>query len=117
MTVDPIIYEQINVPLTPRQVMLAEIAQIAAEYGLTLAQIMGRSRRRKVVAARHHAIRHVHSKKHPHWSYPELGRFFGERDHTTIMYAVGRCRRKPRNWLQKYIHQTSDKNSVARDIS
>ena len=62
-------------------------ARIAAEHGVTIAEIDGRSRRRRIVIARWAAIRAVQEER-PGYSFPQIGRAFG-RDHSTIMHALG----------------------------
>lgn len=100
MTVDPIIYQQEPI-MTPRDRTIAHIALIAAKHQLRLCDIMGKSRGRKIVTARNEAIRYVWDKHHGPWSSVDIGRFFGK-DHSTILFAVGRLKnRKPKLWVQK----------------
>ncbi len=58
----------------------------AAELGFTFAQIRSQDRHRKVTFARQLLIYEV--KQLFDRSYPEIGRLFGGRDHTTILHAV-----------------------------
>lgn len=77
-----------KVPVTtPRDYTLALVEDIARKHGVDVKDVRGASRHRPVVLARCEAIRAV-SKARPTWSYPVLGRFFGNRDHTTIMYHL-----------------------------
>lgn len=66
-----------------------QIALTAARvFGVPLAQMRGKSRRRAVATARHAAMflaRHVTGE-----SLNGIGRYFGDRDHTTVMHG---CRR------------------------
>lgn len=76
----------VDIP-TPRQNMRDVVKIIATGYGITAGAIYGDSRAHKVVCARHSAmvaLRHLF----PQYSYMQIGRHFN-RDHTTIMYAVG----------------------------
>lgn len=57
-----------------------------AVTGIKLEAILGQTRYQSVVQARHVAM-YVARKRTPA-SYPELGRRFGDRDHTTVMTAV-----------------------------
>lgn len=68
---------------------MAEIvAEVVAKHHITGAQIMGEGRARNVVTARHEAF----------WlctqftgcSLQQIGRFFGNRDHTTVLHGVRR---------------------------
>lgn len=63
------------------------IANVAAQHGVTPADIIGSSRLRTIVRARQDAIAAVAS-AYPHLSAPALGRAFGDRDHTTILHAL-----------------------------
>ena len=63
----------------------------AARFGLSSADLLGPSRKRKVVAARCAAMRRVWSETT--LSLPAIGRLFG-RDHTTVLHML----RKPKNW-------------------
>ena len=79
-------------PTTPRQFTLAIVESVGARHDVTAAEILAQdgtpgARLRKVVAARHEAIAEVVEAR-PHWSYPTVGRFFGNRDHTSVMHAL-----------------------------
>lgn len=62
------------------------ITAVAISHGFTHADIVGRSRKHNVVAARQEAVVAV-NKKYPMKSLPELGRLF-DRDHTTILHFL-----------------------------
>ncbi|MFJ6322282.1 MULTISPECIES: helix-turn-helix domain-containing protein [unclassified Rhizobium] len=63
----------------------------AAELGFTFDKIRSPDRHRKVVAARQLLMYEV--KKLFDRSYPEIGRLFGGRDHTTVLHAVKKIER------------------------
>lgn len=65
------------------------IAQVAAIYGIPVADIVGRRRSVPIVEARHAAIKAVADRR-PDLSLPQIGRFFGNRDHTTILNALNK---------------------------
>lgn len=65
----------------------AVVADVAFQHGYTPADLIGQERHRAVCRARQHAYWAVRQAK-PHLSYPQIGRFFGGRDHTTIMHGV-----------------------------
>jgi hypothetical protein len=67
------------------------VGRIAKEHGVTFEDIMGPRRLKPVVAARKAAMIAVAAHM-PRWSLPQIGRFFN-RDHTTIMHALGRLKR------------------------
>lgn len=62
------------------------IAEVAATFGFTPDQLRGRHRCAQLALARHTAM--YVARQCTGASYPLLGREFGYRDHTTIMYAV-----------------------------
>lgn len=67
----------------PVQVIIAEVA---AAYGCTAADLLGTSLKRKLTVARHAAYYEVKTQR-PWLSLPQVGRIFG-RDHTTILYGI-----------------------------
>jgi len=74
---------------TPRQEahdIIREIAH-AAGTGVTLEDVLGKSRFRHIIAVRHASIAAI-AKRFPWMSYPHLSRLMGGRDHTTIMHAL-----------------------------
>ena len=76
-----------------RGTVRAEVHQIIREISaatgsdVTVADVMGRSRFQYIVDVRHLAMVEV-SKRFPWMSYPQMGRLFGGRDHSTIMSAL-----------------------------
>ena len=59
---------------------------IAKRNGLTLEDLRGPSRRREVAWPRQEAMAAVYARCNV--SLPWVGRFFGGRDHTTVMHAI-----------------------------
>lgn len=68
------------------------IMEVAIAHGVSYEDILGRSRARHLVAARHEAIYEVR-KRRPHLSLPQIGRIF-KRDHTSILHALRRMEQK-----------------------
>lgn len=69
-----------------------EIAtMVAEEFGLTFAQISSARRTHRLAHARQLAMLCVRQFC-PHLSLPAIGRLFGGRDHTTVIYSLGRAR-------------------------
>jgi hypothetical protein len=97
-----------NAPSTERferrGTVRAEVYQIIREISaatgsdVTVADVMGRSRYQYIVDVRHLAMVEV-SKRFPWMSYPQMGRLFGGRDHSTVMHAL-----KKFGALQKRMH-------------
>jgi len=89
--VDTIIAKYLYVTTPQGPVGMAETKQlvsaIAKRHGVTFQDIMGPCRRAKIVAARFEAIVAVAQVRYT-WSLPQIGRFFGDRDHTTILHAI-----------------------------
>jgi chromosomal replication initiator protein len=71
---------------TLRQEMREAVTLIAKKHGVTVNDIMAPRRAKVIVAARHEAIHYV--KAHTTWSTPQIGKFFGGIDHTTVLHAV-----------------------------
>lgn len=86
-----IVHEQVAVA-TPRDFTWALIEEVAKRHGLTAFDVVSRCREHRVVAARYEAIRIVHAAR-PTMSSPQLGRLFN-RDHSTVLYALGRTKRR-----------------------
>lgn len=68
--------------------MRALITRIAEDHGLTYADMIGKSRKRHIVAARYEAIWAVKDAR-PCMSLPKIGRLFGK-DHKTILHALNK---------------------------
>jgi hypothetical protein len=60
-------------------------AEISARHCMPIKSIMGPSRHKSVMRARRDLYRAM---RNIGWSYPEIGRFVGGRDHTTVMSAL-----------------------------
>jgi len=82
--------------MSPHASTIKIIADAAALHQMNYRLVMSPRRTAPVVRARHAAIRAVHSAK-PWLSSPDLGAIFGL-DHTSILYALGRLKRKPIGW-------------------
>lgn len=80
--------------------MLAEVEKIKREvgrkYGVTTKELEGPSRERRILRARFEAMGRV--RKETSCSYPEIGYYFGRRDHTTVIYACRRYEKYP-SWF------------------
>lgn len=63
------------------------IARVAGKYGFKPSDMASDRRTRFVSYVRHEAIWTVRQER-PHLSMPSLGRIFGNRDHSTIHYAI-----------------------------
>jgi chromosomal replication initiator protein len=67
-------------------------AIVAQRHGLTVADLDGPSRKRRVVLARHEAIYTAACRTR--LSYVQIGRIFGGRDHSSVRSAVERHARR-----------------------
>lgn len=70
--------------IPPRQSRLI-IETTAEKHGLTVDEIMARSRKNNIVAARHEAF---YLLRQAGYSCPQIGRFFGGMDHTTALHGA-----------------------------
>jgi chromosomal replication initiator protein len=71
----------------PRQVTPQIVLEATAQmFGFTVADLTGKSRSRPLVTARQIAMYVL--RQLTNFSYPAIGRQFGDRDHTTVMHAV-----------------------------
>jgi chromosomal replication initiator protein len=70
----------------------AILIQVAADHGLTVDALRSADRRRKVAHARFDAfarLRALHIAPGRHkFSLPQIGRFLGDRDHTTVIHGI-----------------------------
>ena len=72
-----------------RRITIEEIQRrVAAHYNIKPAELSSNRRARAVVRPRHVAM--YLAKQLTSRSLPEIGRKFGKRDHTTVMYAIRR---------------------------
>lgn len=81
---------------TAGQRVRAIITRCAARHGVTAEDITGHSRTKRFVVARWEALRLV-SEAFPSFSTPRLGQIFGNRHHTSILYALGRTQSSTRS--------------------
>ncbi len=71
----------------PRQITAQQIIEISARhFGFSVDELIGPSRRRPLVIARQIAM--YLFRELTDFSYPAIGREFGDRDHTTVIHAV-----------------------------
>ncbi len=85
--------------ITP-QVILEETAKM---FGWTIDDLCGRSRRRPLVTARQ--IGMYVFRELTDYSYPQIAREFGGRDHTTVMHAV-----------EKITHQMAERRQIYEQV-
>lgn len=80
----PIIaFSDLHIPRAPWRITAG---MVAMKHGLSLADLIGPSRRRKVARPRQEAFAAV-QEKHG-YSLPKIGRLFGGRDHTTVLHGI-----------------------------
>lgn len=80
-----------EIEVRPKRTMREIVRDVAAEHELTVEDLCGPRRFRRLVIARHQAMREMRDETRPdgspRYSYPQIGRFFGGRDHTAAYYA------------------------------
>jgi len=76
------------------------IAQCAEKHNVRPEMVLGKTRIRSAVAARHEAIYIVRKYLRPRadrlssYSYPNIGRMFGGLDHSTVIHACKKHRER-----------------------
>ena len=108
--------DQINVILADllrahtKRITIADIQRIIAEYyGVKSAELLSRRRTKDIVRPRHIAM--YLGKNLTRCSYPEIGRRFGNRDHSTVMHAVRTIER-----LMKHDSEFADEVALLRGL-
>lgn len=86
---------------TPRQIA----SEIAERHGYTLEDLKGQSRLRPLVHARQEAMATIYARCNVSTSW--VGRFFGDRDHTTVIHAI-------RQVEKRSVKSPGDERSVER---
>jgi hypothetical protein len=66
----------------------AAVTAVSSRTGVPVEEIFGRKRVPAVASARHEAIWRV--RRVTNWPLPRIGRYFAERDHTTILHSIRR---------------------------
>ncbi|MER9814277.1 helix-turn-helix domain-containing protein [Mesorhizobium sp. M0129] len=70
------------------------IAEVAREHNVRPGDIVGQARSRRITAARRAAMARVHIER-PDLSSTVVGRFFGDRDHSTVLHAWRKAGLRP----------------------
>ena len=65
---------------------------VAQSYGVSLDELLSRDRHKTLVEARQVVMWFLRERG---YSLPEIGRLVGGRDHTTVMAALAKLRRRP----------------------
>jgi len=78
-------------PENPECQMAQICLDVAKRHRVSVSDLRGHSRLRTLAQARQQAYRMCRDKG---FSYPEIGRFFGNRDHTTVIYGIDADRRR-----------------------
>jgi chromosomal replication initiator protein len=64
--------------------------EVARKHRITVKELRGPSRRRELVIARHEAFARCRDELLK--TYTQIGRFFGDRDHSSVVYGCQRYR-------------------------
>lgn len=73
-------------PISMRVSMASIIAEVADTYGFSIEELKGPGRTKGISNARQHAMWMM--AQQDHLSLPQIGRFLGGRDHTTILHGI-----------------------------
>lgn len=90
------------IEVIPPPPTMREIAtEVATKHGLTLDELRGPQRARRFAHPRQEAF--ALAMATGRFSTPQVGRFFGDRDHATVIYGVRAYEARERG--EKYIHR------------
>lgn len=70
----------------PRDRAIAALVYVSRKHGVSIEDIKSERRQKFIIPARQEAIwmvRHLTP-----WGLPKIGKFFGDRDHTTILHGI-----------------------------
>lgn len=95
-----------------RVISIENIQKTTAEYyNIKLSELLGKSRKRSIVRPRQMAM--YLAKEMTDKSYPEVGEFFGGRDHTTVLHAY----RKIEELLKQSPPTNEDKQKIVNKLT
>ncbi len=72
-------------PAPPATTWQEDLKAVAKDHGVPVADITGKCRAKYLVRARQHAMDVLHKRG---WSYAEVGRRLGGRDHSTVIHGI-----------------------------
>lgn len=72
-------------PKLPRQAFERAVSTASARHGIPAKEILGRRKLKPIAHARQHAMWLL---RQDGYSYPEIGRAFGHKDHTGAFWGV-----------------------------
>jgi chromosomal replication initiator protein len=103
-------------PFSPRSPDSAAICRsitiaVAKHFGMSVSALKGKSRQQTIVEARGLAMHLV--RRLTDASYAEIGRYFGNRDHTTVLHAC----RKTAGAIAKDPFQAQTADEIAAQIA
>ncbi|NNM85863.1 MAG: chromosomal replication initiator protein DnaA [Phycisphaerales bacterium] len=75
---------QVMLPVAPERIL----DEVASMFGIAKASLLGQSRQRLAAGARSIAMHLM--RRHANMSFPEIGRAFGHRNHSTVIAACNR---------------------------
>ncbi len=75
----------------PKRTVREIQANVAEACGVTVADILGPRRQAKIVIARQFAF--WMARRDTNYSFPAIGRLFGDKDHTTVMHGFAKIDR------------------------
>lgn len=91
----PRVLYDVNVPAVIDRLraasMLEAVQEICDDVGEDIEEVLGRSRASNVVAARQQVYLMIRQWPGRNYSYPEIARLLGRREHTAIMHGVNRA--------------------------
>lgn len=82
------VFAEMVIPPTTKQRAREILREVSERHGVTEAEIIGEGRSARIVLARHEVCYRM--RKETTWSLPRIGRFLGDRDHTSIINGIKR---------------------------
>ncbi len=80
-------------PMPPMRANALRILEaVAGSYSLSLSELLSKDRHKCVAEAR--VVAYWLLRRSTQFSFPEIGRAVGGRDHTTVMHGVRSCQRR-----------------------
>lgn len=92
VVVTPVIHQEPSVKYEPMREMGSIVRKLAKQYGVSPREIRGECRQKHLVEIRHKAMYMAY--KTGRYSLATIGRYFGGRDHTSILHAVQKMGRR-----------------------
>ena len=89
----------------------AIISRVAERYGVSVSALLSDRRGRSIAWPRHVAM--YMCRRHTPFSLPRIGRAFGNRDHSTVMYACDRVQGQ----MDRYPEKATEVETLSAEVA